>query len=155
MLLVSSPLLLILTALAGTFTIALGVVHIAIPKLVGFGRAIGRDATLGSAAGPPLLGTIGAGPFTYRVRRSDLVGLAWVMSNVASYGLITIGIVDLAWVAGWRGLPIALGATWIAGWWAIRAASQFALGRRAGDVVAAVWFAGLAVGHLVLALGVG
>lgn len=155
MLLVSSPLLLILTALAGTFTIGLGVVHVAIPRLVGFERAIGRNGALGSANGPPLPGTIGAGRFTYRVRRSDLVGLAWVMSNAASYVLITIGIVELAWVAGWRGLPIALGATWIAGWWAIRAASQFALGARAGDMAVALWFAALALGHLVLAFSVG
>lgn len=155
MLLVSSPLLTALTALAGTFTIVLGIVHIAIPKLVGYGPAIGGDGAVGSATGPLPLGTIGAGRFTYRVRRNDLVGLAWVMSNAASYVLITIGIVDLAWVAGWRGLPIVLGATWIAGWWAIRAVSQFALGRRAGDVLVAAWFAALAVGHLVLALSVG
>ncbi len=151
----SSPLLLALTALCGTFTIVLGLVHIAIPRLVGYGPAIGRDSAGGSATDSPPLGTIGSGGFTYRVRRNDLVGLAWVMSNAASYVLITIGIVDLAWVAGWRGLPIALGATWIAGWWATRAASQFALGRRAGDVVAAAWFAALAVGHLVLAFGAG
>lgn len=151
----SSPLLLALAALCGTFTIALGIVHIAIPRLVGYGPAIGRDSAGGSATDPSPLGTIGAGRVTYRVRRTDLVGLAWVMSNAVSYVLITIGIVDLAWVGGWQGLPIALGATWIAGWWAIRAASQFALGRRPGDVVTAVWFAALALGHIVLAIGAG
>lgn len=155
MLLVSSPLLEAITALAGTFTVALGVVHIAIPRLVGFRHAIGSDGGIRSPAGPPPLGTIGTRRFAYRLRRNDLVGLAWVMSNAASYVLITIGIVDLAWVAGWRGVPIALGAIWIAGWWAIRAASQFALGGRAGDMVVAAWFAVLAVVHLVLAFGAG
>lgn len=148
----SSSLLAALTALAGAFTIALGIVHIAIPRLVGYGHAIGSDGAVQPSTGPRPLRTIGPGRLAYRVRRNDLVGLAWVMSNAASYVLITIGIVDVAWVAGWRGLPIVLGATWIAGWWAIRAASQFALGRRAGDVVVAALFAALAVGHLVLAL---
>jgi len=143
-----------MTAGAGAFTIALGLVHIAIPRLVGYRSAVGSDGAVRSPTGPLPLGTIGAGRWAYRVRRDDLVGLAWVMSNAASYVLITIGIVDLAWVAGWRGLPIALGAPWIAGWWGIRAASQFALGRRAGDIVVAAWFSALAVGHLVLAVGV-
>ena len=47
----------------------------------------------------------------YQVRRADTLGIAWVMSNSASYVLLTIGVIDLAWAAGWRGLPIVSGGT--------------------------------------------
>jgi hypothetical protein len=132
---------------AGTFTLALGIVHLGIPRLVGYPAAL--DA---SRADLPTLRLAG---LAYHVRRDDLIGLTWVMSNAASYVLITIGLLDLAWALGWRGVPIGLGAAWIAGWWAVRAAGQFALGRRSGDVLVAGLFATLAVAHLVLALGAG
>jgi len=64
-------------------------------------------------------------------------------------------VLDLAWAAGWHGLPLALGGVWVAGWWAIRAGSQLALGRRAGDLFAVAWFAALAAGHLAAALAAG
>ena len=128
---------------AGSFTLALGVVHLAIPRLVGFRAAI--EAT---RADLPTLRLIGLG---YHLRRDGLIGLTWVMSNAVSYVLITIGLLDLAWAAGWRGVPIGLGAAWIAGWWAVRAVSQFALGRRLVDVRLAAWFAALGVAHLALA----
>lgn len=151
MLLVSSVFV-ILMAGAGAFTLALGIAHLGIPRLVGYRAAIGRVEAAGLRDSLPRLGL---NSFSYRLRPSDLIGLTWVMSNAASYVLITIGLLDLAWAAGWRGVPVALGATWIAGWWAVRAASQFALGRRSGDVLLAAWFAALAVVHLALALGMG
>lgn len=142
----------ILTVGAGTFTLALGTVHLGIPWFVGYQAALAAPQGSDARAGLPTLRLVG---FTYRLRPDDLIGVTWVMSNAASYVLITIGLLDLAWAAGWRGLPIGVAGMWIAGWWAVRAASQFALGRRTGDVLIAAWFATLAIAHLVLALGVG
>ena len=150
-LLVSSVLLTAMTAGAGVFTVVLGCVHVGIPRIVGYRAALDGGDVPGAIALP----TIGRGRWTYRLRRDDLIGITWVMSNAASYVLVTIGILDLAWAAGWRGVPVVLGATWIAGWWAIRAIGQLALGRRQGDLIVAAWFAALAVVHLVLALSPG
>lgn len=150
MLLVSSALLTVLTVGAGVFTLALGIVHLGIPRIVGYRSALG-----GSDVRPAPLPTLGLGRRTYRLRSDDLIGITWVMSNAASYVLLTIGLIDLLWAVGWRGVPIGIGAGWIAGWWAVRSASQFTLGRRSGDVQVAAWFAALAVGHTVLALGAG
>lgn len=54
------------------------------------------------------------------------------------------------WVSTDAGRLLAL---WTSGWWAIRAASQFILGRRFGDVAIAGWFSVLAAVHVVAALG--
>jgi len=130
---------------AGVFTTGLGIVHLMIPAIVRYASAIGRDEGL------PSVGRVALPGGWYELRRADLVGLTWVMSNAASYVLITIGVVDLGWAFGWRGIPIGLGAVWIGGWWAIRAGGQFFLGRRSADVVIAAWFGLLAGGHLLLA----
>ena len=142
-----------LTIAAGVFTVGLGAIHIAIPRIVGFGAALDGAEAGGGAA--PALPSLAIGSLTYRVRPADLIGIAWVMSNAASYVLITVGALDLAWASGWRGVPLTLGAWWIAGWWAVRAIGQFALGRRTGDVLAAIWFGALAAGHVGLAIGPG
>ena len=155
MLLVSSVLLAVVTAGAGVFTLALGLVHLTIPRIVGYRAALAMAAPLvgpGGARQRPSLPTLAAFGRAYRLRPDDLIGITWVMSNAASYVLITIGLIDLGWALGWRGVPVGLGASWIAGWWGLRAASQFALGRRTGDVLVAAWFASLAVAHVVLAL---
>jgi hypothetical protein len=136
--------------LAGVFAVALGVVHVWVPRIWAFDRAIGVDG-----AGLPPFGVIRFGRFAYERRRSDLMGLAWVMSNAASYVLVTIGIIDLAWVLGDRTIPLPLGATWIAGWWALRGFGQFALGRRSGDLGMAALFIALAAWHVMLAAGIG
>jgi hypothetical protein len=133
---------------AGVFTVGLGVVHIVIPRLLDFPGAIGRDEP-----GASPLHRLAIGRRGYQVRRADTLGIAWVMSNSASYVLLTIGAIDLAWAAGWRGLPIAPAALWIAGWWAIRSGSQFAVGRRHLDIAFAAWFAALALLHVALGLG--
>ena len=153
MLLVSRALLDVGLAAAGVFSLGLGIVHVAIPRIVRYRLAIGFD---GDGDGDGVgLGRIGAGRLSYELRRSDLVGIAWVMSNAASYVLITIGLVELGWAAGWRGVPLGVGALWIAGWWAIRSAGQFALGHRRGDLAVAAWFAVLAAAHVVAALDAG
>lgn len=138
----------ILTAGAGAFTLALGFVHLRIPHLVGYRPALTATDGCGTASDLP---TFRLHRFTYRLRSDDLVGVTWVMSNAASYVLITVALLDLAWAVGWRGIPIGVGASWIAGWWITRSVSQFAIGRRAGDVLVAAWFAALAAWHAVLA----
>lgn len=141
-----SSLLEVGTVLAGIFSLALGIVHLWVPRVFAFRQAIGPDdGTL------PAIGAIRLGPWAYARRRSDLVGLCWVMSNAASYVLVSIGILDLAWALGDRTVPLGIGATWIAGWWTLRAAGQFAIGRRTGDVAMAVLFLALASGHVLLA----
>jgi hypothetical protein len=131
MLLVSSVLALG-TALAGLFSLGLGIVHVWVPRIFAFDRAIGHDDAAAQ------LGTIDFGPWSYARRRSDARGLTWVMSNAASYVLVSIGLLDLAWVAGSRVVPVALGGAWIAGWWAMRAGGQMVVGRRVGELAAAL-----------------
>jgi hypothetical protein len=143
----SSALIVVGIAVAGIFTLGLGIVHLWIPRIFRFDEAIGSDT---DATLPPL-GTVAAGPWRYPRRRADARGLAWVMSDAASYVLVSIGLLDLAWVGGWTVVPLAIGAWWIAGWWAIRAGSQLVIGRRRIDWLFAGWFAALAVVHVALA----
>lgn len=133
---------------AGVFSVALGIAHLWVPRIFALDRAIGTD-------GPsvPELGMLGRGAWAYRRRRSDAIGLAWVMSNAASYVLLSIGALDLAWAAGHRAVPLGIGGLWIAGWWALRAGGQFVVGRRRGDFAIAALFAALAVVHVALATG--
>jgi hypothetical protein len=138
------------TVVAGASSIALGIVHLWVPRIFAFDRAIGADD--GSL---PTIGWIRLGRWSYRRRRSDLTGLSWVMSNAASCVLVSVGIVDLAWSIGDRSIPLGIGAMWIAVWWASRAAGQFAIGRRIGDVGLAIGFITLASWHPGLALGMG
>jgi hypothetical protein len=147
MLHVSSEIILSALTVTGVFTVALGAVHVAIPLLMDFDHAIPTAAVL-----PARLHVIGLAGLRYEVRRSDVRGIAWVMSNAASYGLITLGAADLAartWLATDMGRLLA---PWAVGWWALRAAGQFVLGRRVGDVAVGALFGWLAVVHAVAAL---
>jgi hypothetical protein len=142
--------MLVLTAVvAGVFSVTLGVIHWWVPRIFAFGDVIGKDPI---HSGGSSLGIIRLGGFAYVRRRSDAIGLTWVMSNAASYVLITIGVVDLAWAVGDRTIPLNVGAAWIAGWWTLRAAGQFAVGHRRVDVAVAIGFAALAALHLALIL---
>ena len=85
------------TVATGLFSLGIGTVHLWVPTLFRYPLAIGSDDD------GPELGQIGFGSARYQIRRRDLVGLAWVMSNAASYVLLTVGLVDLAWSTGWRG----------------------------------------------------
>jgi hypothetical protein len=133
--------------IAGLFSVILGVVHLAIPRLLDMAAAVGIDG-----ADAPPLHRLAIGGHGYQVRRRDVLGIAWVMSNAASYVLVSIGLLDLAWASGWRALPLVGGAWWITGWWAIRAGSQLTLGRRRSDLAFAGWFAVLAAIHGSVAL---
>ena len=133
---------------AGVFTMGLGTWHLAVPRLFAFGAAILRSDQA-DAAVPPFR----MGPLVYATRRVDLVGLAWVMSNAASYALVTIGLLDVV-ASAWLGRPEApLIAAWIAGWWAVRAGSQLAIGRRTVDLATMSVFGLLAGLHLAVAAG--
>ena len=143
----SSPVLAAAVVVAGLFTVSLGVVHLWIPRIFRFGPAIGRDDGT-----RPALGDVAVGPWRYGLRRADALGLSWVMSNAASMVLISIGLLDLAWVAGWRGIPLLIGGGWIAIWWLVRAGSQMTLGRRRLDWAVAGWFGLLALVHVFVAL---
>ena len=133
-------------AVAGVFAILLGVWHLGVPRWFDFPGAIGGES--GAALRPMRLG-----PWSRATARREVLGLSWVMSNAASYVLVSVGIVDLV-AATWLGSPAApLIGGWIGGWWAVRAISQLAVGRRRLDVAVGLWFGGLALVHLVAALG--
>ena len=131
---------------SGAFSLALGLVHIAIPFIARFRTAIGSEA----AYGP--VGLLVASPVGYSLRRQDLIGLTWVMSNAASYVLISGGVADLALALGYPVVPVVPIAWWLAGWWGIRAGSQFFIGRRWGDLLVAGVFAALSAIHVGAAL---
>ncbi|MBX3013515.1 MAG: hypothetical protein KF832_18490 [Caldilineaceae bacterium] len=131
-------------AVAGLFTLLLGSAHFFFPRLLDFDQAIPRQGT-------PLR-PFRLGPLRYATQRSDVYGIAWVMNHAASYTLVSIGLVDLL---GWLWLGSSVGrilAWWIAGWWLIRAASQFYLGQRRGDWWIAAGFTWLALVHGGIAL---
>ena len=130
--------------ISGLFTLALGTLHFGLPLLLDFKQAIPTD-------GPPLKPL--RLPFVrYQTRRADVYGITWVMNHAASYTLVTIGVLDLFW-RQWLALPLGRGlAWWIGGWWVLRAATQFYLGRRRGDWYIAIGFAVLGVVHAIAAL---
>lgn len=129
--------------ISGAFTLALGIAHVFFPILLDFDQAIPAQ---GADLKPFRLG-----PIRYSTLRQDVRGIAWIMNHAASYGLISIGVLDLL-ASRWLGTSVGrLLALWIAGWWAIRAGSQFYLGRRRGDYWIAGGFGLLAVIHVVAA----
>lgn len=131
--------------IAGLFTLALGSVHFFFPRMLDFEHAIPR-----AEISPPLK-PLRLGPLRYATRRRDVHGIAWVMNHAASYVLVSIGLLDLTsmqWLSSDTGRWLAL---WIAGWWFLRAASQLYLGRRRGDWLILIGFAGLGLLHLVAA----
>ncbi len=138
-----------LTALlcaAGAFTLVLGALHFFLPAALDY-RTIfqGRPAD----AKPPRRFRI---PLTrYLVTIRDRYGIVWIMNHAASYALVSIGLVDLIGAA-WLQTNGRLLALWIAGWWFVRAASQFAMGRRAGDWIVLAFFASLGLLHLAVGL---
>lgn len=124
---------------SGIFTLLLGTAHFFFPILLDFDQAIPRQGVT--------LRPFRLGPVRYPTQRSDVYGIAWVMNHAASYTLVSVGIVDLCgWL--WVGVPTGrILALWIAGWWFLRAASQFYLGRRRGDRWIAAGFAWLGLVH--------
>lgn len=133
--------------LAGAFGVVLGVLHFFFPLLFDFDAAIPRT-------GPDLK------PFRltrihYPTTRQDVYGIAWLMNHCVSYTIVTIGVLDFL-LPGWLASPFAtyarILAFWIAGFYAIRAASQLYLGRRRGDWLILAGFGALALLHVAAAL---
>lgn len=126
-------------AICGLFSLALGSIHFFMPLLFDFRNALPADG--------PALKPFRLGPIRYPTQRSDVYGLAWVMNHATSYVLVSIGLADLLsrlWLALAGGRWLAL---WMAGWWLLRAGTQFYLGRRRGDWQIAGGFALLAAIH--------
>jgi hypothetical protein len=138
-----------LTALllaAGVFTVVLGTLHFFLPAALDY-RALFQDRP--ADAKPPRRFRIPRTRYVVTIR--DRYGIVWIMNHAASYALVSIGLVDLIGAA-WLQTDGRLLALWIAGWWFVRAASQFAMGRRVGDWIILVFFAALGLLHLVVAL---
>lgn len=123
--------------ISGGFSLLLGLIHFFLPKLLGYGDVIGTPAR-----------AFHLGPITYALKRQDLLGIVWVMNHHASYTLVTIGLLDLLGPAWMTSAPGRLALLWIAGWWGLRSASQYYLGRRPGDWLIAAGFLILGFAHL-------
>lgn len=137
------PLTLLLAA-TGLGTLTLGALHVFIPRLIDVEHAV-----------PPLAAPLRPLPVLgarYRTRREDVLGVIWVSNNAATYVLLTLGITDLL-ASRWLDTdPGRLLALWAVGWWIVRAGSQLAFGRRAGDWAFGALFATAALIHLAAAI---
>ena len=131
----------VLLYIAGAFAIVLGVLHFTFPNRFGFMHALPSDGALV----PPFRLLF----YRYDMKRSDLRGIIYVMNHCASYAILVSGVFD--WFSPhWIGtLPGALAAATVAGFWFVRAGTQFYLGRRRGDWLVAGWFALLGALHVV------
>ena len=129
---------------AGLGTLALGAIHLVIPRLIDVEHAV-----------PPLTAPLRPLPIIgdrYRTRRQDVLGVIWVSNNAATWVLLTLGVADLL-ATRWLGTDAGrLLAGWAVVWWVIRAGSQLAFGRRAGDWAFVALFGIAALVHLVAAV---
>ena len=136
-----------LLRLAGVFIIVLGALHFFLPALLNF-----KAALLQRPAGWQYPRPFRVWPTTYKTKPTDMLGVVWVMNHAASYALVSIGAVDLfstAWLRTGDGRWLAW---WIAGFWALRAATQLTFGRRSGDWLILAWFAALGALHVLAAV---
>lgn len=119
----------ILLAIAGAFSLALGLVHFFLPALLDY-----RSVVLERAADWKPRRQFRVWLTRYTVTLRDRYGIVWVMNHTASYALVVIGLVDLL-AADWlRATPAGhVAALAIAGFWLLRAGTQLTLGRRPGD----------------------
>lgn len=127
----------------GTFAVVLGFLHFTFPARFGFLAALPADG----APVPPYRLLF----YRYDMKRSDLRGIIYVMNHCVSYAIIAAGAFDL-FNPRWLGtFPGVLGAGAIAGFWFMRAGTQFYLGRRKGDWLVFTLFASFGVLHVVAA----
>ena len=129
---------------SGAFAVGLGILHLTFPKRFGLLAALPSD-------GPPV-------PpyrllfYRYDMKRSDLRGIIYVMNHCVSYAIFAAGVFD-GFAAQWMNtLPGALASATVAGFWFVRAGTQFYLGRRPGDWCVVVWFVLLGALHVVAAV---
>jgi hypothetical protein len=128
----------------GAFAVLLGILHFTFPERFGFLAALSDD---GAPVAPYRLGI-----YRYEMKRSDLRGIIYVMNHCVSYAIVAIGFFD-GFAARWLGtFPGALAAGTVAGFWFVRAGTQFYLGRRPGDWFVFVWFSLLGALHIIAAV---
>jgi hypothetical protein len=128
---------------AGVFAVLLGFLHFTFPKRFGFLAALHIDG----APVPPFRLLF----YRYEMKRSDLVGVIYVMNHCVSYAILAVGVFDLfnsRWLNTSSG-SVAAGV--IAGFWIVRAGTQFYLGHRRGDWFVFAVFTLLALSHMVAA----
>jgi hypothetical protein len=129
---------------SGVFAVVLGILHFTFPGRFGFMRVIPLE---GDAVPPFRLSF-----YRYDMKRSDLRGLLYVMNHCASYAIVAAGVFDL-FASRWLGtLPGALAASVVAGFWFVRAGTQFYPGRRRGDWFVVWWFTLLGALHVLAAV---
>jgi hypothetical protein len=134
----------ILLYASGAFAVVLGILHFTFPEKFGFLAALSEEGP----SVPPYRLLF----YRYDMKRSDLRGIIYVMNHCVSYAIVAAGVFD-GFAARWLGtFPGALASGAIAGFWFVRAGTQFYLGRRIGDWYAFVWFALLGALHVVAAL---
>ena len=134
----------VLLYVAGTFAVVLGALHFTFPERFGFMHALPSD---GSPM-PPFRLLF----YRYDMKRSDLRGIVYVMNHCVSYTILALGAFDLfalRWLGTFAG---ALAAVAIAGFWFVRAGTQFYLGHRRGDWFVVTWFALLGALHVLAAV---
>ena len=125
----------------GAFAILLGLLHFSFPKRFGFLAVLADDG----ADVPPFRLLF----YRYEMKRSDLRGIIYVMNHCASYAIVAAGVFDL-FHTRWLGtFPGSLVSGTIAGFWFIRAGTQFYLGCRRGDWFVFSLFTCLGVVHVV------
>lgn len=136
--------LIILLYASGLFSIVLGMLHFTFPNRFGFFAVLPSE-------GPPL------DPFRlmfyrYDMKYSDIRGLIYVMNHCVSYTILMVGIFDL-FASRWLGtMAGSLASVAVAGFWAVRAGTQFYLGVRKGDLAVVAFFLSLSALHIVAAL---
>jgi len=132
--------LLILLYVAGAFAVLLGLLHFTFPERFGFSAALPKDA----ATMPPFRLWF----YRYDMKRSDLRGIVYVMNHCVSYAIVAAGVFDL-FATSWRGTRAGtIAAIVIAGFWFVRAGTQFYLGHRRGDWFVFTLFALLGALHV-------
>ena len=129
---------------AGVFAVVLGVLHFTFPERFGF-----REALSGEGPPPPVFRL---GFYRYPFRRAELFSVIRIMNHCVSYTILSIGVFDLL-ASRWRGTSAGVWlAAWVAGFWFVRAATQFYLGRRRRDWCVVCVFAALGLVHVAAAL---
>ncbi len=129
---------------SGAFAIVLGLLHFTFPNRFGFLAALPTDG----APVPPFRLLF----YRYEMKRSDLRGIIYVMNHCVSYAIVAAGVFDL-FSSRWLGtFPGSLAAGAIAGFWFVRAGTQFYLGHRRGDWFVVTLFALLGALHVIAAI---
>ncbi len=134
----------ILLHAVGAFAVVLGILHFTFPARFGFLAALPAEG----APVPPYRLLF----YRYKMKRSDLRGIIYVMNHCVSYAILASGVFDLfapRWLGTFAG---AVGAGAIAPFWFVRAGTQFYLGHRRGDWFVVIWFTLLGVLHVIAAL---